>query len=180
MHAKTAVADGRWSRIGSTNLNVSSWVGNWELDVGIEDEGIARQMEEIYLEDLDDATEIILTDRHQVRPEHPIAPGGRAPAAGGSCSRMLTDAARMVGDLSAAVKGHRILGRPEASSLLVVGAVLFTLALLAVVLPRLTAYALAVVLGTAALAVPRKTVRLYFARSPEPDDTPHSDARPPG
>src|SRR5207249_11746339 len=68
MHAKTAVADGRWSRIGSTNLNVSSWVGNWELDVGIEDEGIARQMEEIYLEDLDDATEIILTDRHQVRP----------------------------------------------------------------------------------------------------------------
>ena len=33
MHAKTAVADGHWARIGSTNLNVASWIGNWELDV---------------------------------------------------------------------------------------------------------------------------------------------------
>jgi phosphatidylserine/phosphatidylglycerophosphate/cardiolipin synthase-like enzyme len=38
VHAKTAVADGRWARIGSTNLNISSWIGNWELDVVIEDE----------------------------------------------------------------------------------------------------------------------------------------------
>ena len=37
MHAKTAVADSRWGRIGSTNLNLNSWVGNWELDVAIED-----------------------------------------------------------------------------------------------------------------------------------------------
>ncbi|WP_239688913.1 phospholipase D-like domain-containing protein, partial [Aquitalea magnusonii] len=26
IHAKTAVADGRWARIGSTNLNISSWI----------------------------------------------------------------------------------------------------------------------------------------------------------
>ncbi len=39
VHAKTAVADGRWARIGSTNLNISSWIGNWELDVVIENEG---------------------------------------------------------------------------------------------------------------------------------------------
>ncbi len=30
LHAKTAVADGRWARLGSTNLNVASWMGNWE------------------------------------------------------------------------------------------------------------------------------------------------------
>src|SRR5262249_52369558 len=28
MHAKTAVADGHWSRVGSTNLNVTSWMNN--------------------------------------------------------------------------------------------------------------------------------------------------------
>ena len=37
MHAKTAVADGLWARVGSTNLNIASWIGNYELDVAIED-----------------------------------------------------------------------------------------------------------------------------------------------
>jgi endonuclease/exonuclease/phosphatase (EEP) superfamily protein YafD len=30
LHAKTAVADGRWAHVGSTNLNISSWLGNCE------------------------------------------------------------------------------------------------------------------------------------------------------
>ena len=42
LHAKTAVADGRWARVGSTNLNLASWIGNYELDVVVEDEGFAR------------------------------------------------------------------------------------------------------------------------------------------
>ena len=37
LHAKTAVADGRWARVGSTNLNIASWLGNCELDAVIED-----------------------------------------------------------------------------------------------------------------------------------------------
>ena len=32
LHAKTAVADHRWARVGSSNLNVSSWLANWELE----------------------------------------------------------------------------------------------------------------------------------------------------
>ena len=40
LHAKTAVADARWARVGSTNLNLASWIGNRELDVVIEDEGV--------------------------------------------------------------------------------------------------------------------------------------------
>jgi cardiolipin synthase len=28
LHAKTAVADGHWARVGSTNLNLASWLGN--------------------------------------------------------------------------------------------------------------------------------------------------------
>jgi cardiolipin synthase len=36
LHAKTAVADGHWARVGSTNLNLASWFGNCELDVVVE------------------------------------------------------------------------------------------------------------------------------------------------
>ena len=45
LHAKTIVADGRWTRVGSSNLNPSSLLGNWELDVLIEDLGLADAME---------------------------------------------------------------------------------------------------------------------------------------
>jgi len=33
IHAKTLVADGWWSKVGSTNLNFSSLVANWEIDL---------------------------------------------------------------------------------------------------------------------------------------------------
>ena len=45
LHAKTAVADGLWARVGSTNLNLQSWMGNWELDVAVEDAGFGAAME---------------------------------------------------------------------------------------------------------------------------------------
>src|SRR5678815_4298680 len=48
LHAKTAVADEKWARIGSTNLNIASWLGNCELDVVVEDEAFGRNMEEMY------------------------------------------------------------------------------------------------------------------------------------
>ena len=47
MHAKTAVADGKWARVGSTNANITSWFGNWELDVAIEDQDFGRQMRHV-------------------------------------------------------------------------------------------------------------------------------------
>jgi cardiolipin synthase A/B len=67
VHAKTAVA---------TNLNVSSWLGNWELDVGIEDDGIAREMAAIFLDDLTNATEIVITREIKCGP---MSPGPRRP-----------------------------------------------------------------------------------------------------
>ena len=48
LHAKTAVTDGKWARVGSTNLNLASWLGNRELDVIVEDQPFARRMEEMY------------------------------------------------------------------------------------------------------------------------------------
>src|SRR5690606_12078993 len=74
LHAKTAVADGRWARVGSTNLNLASWLGNCELDAVIEDEAFARQMEEMYRADLDNATEIVLDEHHKLRAPHRSRP----------------------------------------------------------------------------------------------------------
>jgi cardiolipin synthase A/B len=52
LHAKTAVADGAWVRVGSSNLNASSLLGNYELDVVIEDQELARTMEGQFRKDL--------------------------------------------------------------------------------------------------------------------------------
>jgi cardiolipin synthase len=65
LHAKTAVADGRWARVGSSNLNMASWIGNYELDAVIEHEPTAVAMEQMYLADLDDAREIVLQPRRR-------------------------------------------------------------------------------------------------------------------
>src|SRR5262249_35902735 len=68
IHAKTAGADRRWARIGSTNLNPASWVNNWELDVVIEDARIGEEMEQMFLDDLENATEIVLTVERRLAP----------------------------------------------------------------------------------------------------------------
>ncbi len=67
LHAKTAVADRRWSRVGSTNLNLASWMSNYELDVAIEDATFSEQMAWQYEADLARSTEIVLTKRNRVR-----------------------------------------------------------------------------------------------------------------
>lgn len=60
LHAKTAVADSRWCRVGSTNLNLASFLGNWELDIAIEHAGTAAVMEAQFEADLARSTEIVL------------------------------------------------------------------------------------------------------------------------
>ena len=60
IHAKTLVADGWWSKVGSTNLNVSSLAANWEIDLVAEDNNFAAEMERVFEEDLDNAREIRL------------------------------------------------------------------------------------------------------------------------
>jgi cardiolipin synthase len=45
MHAKTAVIDGVWSSVGSTNLDWRSFVHNYEADLIVHDTGFARQLE---------------------------------------------------------------------------------------------------------------------------------------
>src|SRR3954451_22678772 len=85
LHAKTAVADRRWARVGSSNLNVSSWFGNYELDLIVEEEAFAREMEDMYLQDLTNATEVILDRRSRVRaPGEPLHRSPVLTSGGGS------------------------------------------------------------------------------------------------
>jgi cardiolipin synthase len=58
LHAKTAVVDGRWSSIGSLNLDYRSLVHNDEVNAEILDPALARRMEALFREDMLQAQEI--------------------------------------------------------------------------------------------------------------------------
>ncbi|HEY7482213.1 MAG TPA: phospholipase D-like domain-containing protein [Gemmatimonadales bacterium] len=58
LHAKSIVADGRWVRIGSSNLNPSSLIGNYELDVLVEDPELADAMERQFRLDISRSREV--------------------------------------------------------------------------------------------------------------------------
>jgi cardiolipin synthase len=60
MHAKTFVADGRWSSVGSANFDNRSLVFNDESNLLVLDDGIGAQLESIFMEDLRYSTEITL------------------------------------------------------------------------------------------------------------------------
>jgi cardiolipin synthase A/B len=142
LHAKTAVADGRWARVGSTNMNLASFIGNYELDAAIEDERIGQRMEEIYLRDLTQSTEITLPGRWSA--PAPIEPRRYASARGSS--RPSLGAVRFANAVGvAATAGTRALGAVEHRLSLAIGAVLFALAGVAAVWPPAVAYPLGVI-----------------------------------
>lgn len=60
IHHKHVVVDGAWSVVGSANLDVRSKELNQENVLGIQDAGFARQVEEVFLADLERAEEIRL------------------------------------------------------------------------------------------------------------------------
>ena len=161
MHAKTAVADGRWARVGSTNLNPASWLGNWELDVVIEDERFGQAMEQMFLNDLSMSTEIVLTGRRRVRPA-PTSEGTRRPVtkAGGSAGRAAAGAIRLGNTVGAAITNRRALGPAEASIMQIMASLLIGLALVAFLWPRVVAIPLAVISVWCAVSLVIKAHRL--------------------
>ena len=62
MHSKTVVVDGRFSVVGSSNMDVRSKELNQENVLGILDIGFAQQLEASYLEDLKRAKEMNLDE----------------------------------------------------------------------------------------------------------------------
>lgn len=160
LHAKTAVADGRWGRIGSSNLNLASWIGNWELDVSIEDAAFAERMEEMFLHDLGNATEIVLDlgrvhaagGHDERRPRGAARPGRRLPGhvrarrrRRGSTGRLAAGAVGIGSAVGAAITDHRVLGPAENRVMAAAAGLLLVLAAVAVFLPYLVTVPLACV-----------------------------------
>ena len=139
LHAKTAVADGRWARIGSSNLNLASWIGNWELDVAVEDQNFAEEMEAMFKSDLEHATEIVL-DLGRVEAAEPQAGSARR----GSPGRLTAGAVGLGNAVGAALTNHRALGPAEAKVMAAGGVGLIGLAIVCVVYPLVLTGPLAV------------------------------------
>jgi cardiolipin synthase len=138
LHAKTAVADGRWARVGSSNLNVASWVGNWELDVAVENETFAHAMQEMYLDDLTHATEMVLSAKQRIRPSggpRPRPSGNRQRSSG--AGRVTAGAISVSNTIGAAITDRRVLGPAEAKITGLASLVLLALAGVAMLWPLL-------------------------------------------
>lgn len=62
LHAKTAVIDGVWSSIGSTNLDWRSLVHNYEADLLVLDSDFANEMQQLFGLDQSASREVVLSD----------------------------------------------------------------------------------------------------------------------
>lgn len=163
IHAKTAVADGRWSRVGSTNLNISSWLGNCELDAVVEDELFAQEMEEMYLQDLTHATEVVLDMKRKLRaPGEPRRRRAVMTSGGGSGGRAAAGAMRIGNVVGAAFTNRRLLEPVEAHIMLAVGGLLLLIAILLAKFPRASAYPLSVLAVWVSGSLLYKGLRLFW------------------
>ena len=166
LHAKTAVADGHWARVGSTNLNIASWLGNCEIDVVVEDEPFACLMEQTYLQDLENATEVVLDAQRKLRaPNQPRHPHPILASGGGSGGRAAAGALRIVNTVGAAFTNRRVLEPVEARITVTAGVMLLTLAILFALFPRLLAYPLVLVFTWIAGALLYRGYKLHRSKA---------------
>jgi cardiolipin synthase len=186
IHAKTAVADGTWSRIGSTNMNLASLLGNWEIDVAVTDRTFGAEMEALFLADLEASVEIALrtspvpgaefkerraTERLVVtdaedrgRPEVESARVARSHSYRGTeVGRILGRLARAGSVLGRALVGERLIGREDIGWVTALAVLMLVVSGIGIVAPRFLAWPLAAVLFWLAVAA---LVRLASRRKP--------------
>jgi len=169
IHAKTMVADGIWSRVGSSNMNSASLLGNWEIDVGVLDEQLAGQLEGLYLADLASSTEIILppklasqislplpTEADRKRPAKATLDPGRTlqerferlrTGTGATAPWGVPALVRAGSSLGDAIAGHRILGREDRTVLGTVAGLILLIAVFAGFFPVVVGWIVASVAG---------------------------------
>lgn len=158
LHAKTAVADGQWARVGSTNLNIASWLTNFELDVAIENPDFAREMENTYERDLAHSTEVVLQKRKPVRID--TAESARSRPGGGSVARVTAGALRLGRAVGAAVTNRRVLGAAEAQPIAWIAILPLPLAAVLVFFPQFITWPLAAALVLLSLSLLLRAIRL--------------------
>ena len=160
LHAKTAVCDGRWARVGSTNLNIASWLSNYELDVALEDSVFAVQMEEMYLSDLENSVELVLAGKRLQGASRTPRPQRLPRKMRGSAGRAAAGALRVGNTVSAAIRERRTVEGGERRMVFLGGLTLLVLSGLWAIFPRILAVPVAVLCGWLALSLLWKAWRL--------------------
>jgi cardiolipin synthase len=157
LHAKTIVSDHRWVRIGSSNLNPSSLLGNYELDVLIEDPHLAGAMEDQFRHDMARSREVAsrpVRGPRRISDALPLALTHQQPDAPAVYHRTRREARRRAALVLRAIASHA-----RRSVFLPISAIFVALGLLLVALPRTSAYALAVICAWFALGAGREAFR---------------------
>jgi len=138
VHAKTFVGDHEWARVGSSNLNVSSLMGNYELDVIAEHEALTATLATQFLHDMAQSREIVLMARRRlplpprlvaattVHPSHAVVPS-TPPIPQHKRSLRERRAVAVVALIQVAGGARRMLAGAAAAAFLVVGVLLLLL-----------------------------------------------------
>jgi cardiolipin synthase len=166
IHAKTSVVDGTWCRVGSSNLNTASLMGNWELDVGVLDPGLGQQLQGLFLADLASSVEIVLPRGAALRrgavssgegiSKESLDPEGSLPqrleqhirTLGQSPGRLtLASIVRAREVFEGALAGNRTLGREDRTVLGLVSVVLLAVAVVGAIIPAVVGWLLVISAG---------------------------------
>ncbi len=195
IHAKTMVVDGVWSRVGSSNMNSASLLGNWEIDVGVLDGTLATQMEGLFLADLASAVEIVLprgkTRVSAARAERPATESSSAQAPlepgrtflerlerlkSGTGAAVQWDVPALVragSTLGDAIAGHRTLGREDRMVLGTTAFLVLIVAGISAFFPWVVGYFVALVAGWFGIVLGvRSILQAKRARSSEDSEEP--------
>jgi cardiolipin synthase len=166
IHAKTSVVDGVWCRIGSSNLNSASLLGNWELDIGVLDADFGGQLEGLFLADLASSVEIVLPggpvisgrtvstavgmSTESLDPEEPLSERleQRLRTIGTAPGRLsLASVVRAGESLGGTLAGDRTLGREDRTVLGTLSVSVLAVAVASAIFPAVVGWSVAIVAG---------------------------------
>lgn len=148
VHAKTLVADRRWARVGSSNLNVSSLFGNYELDVLADNHEAAETLAAQFRRDLLKSREVVLEPRRRMLPPRLVRAPATAEAGSHADLPMAPQHQRSVYELSAVavVALRRVAGGVRRTLAGSVALFFLTFGVLLLVFPRVVGILLAAVM----------------------------------
>ena len=158
LHAKTIMCDNRWVRIGSSNLNPSSLLGNYELDVLIEDPGLAQAMEDQFRHDVARSREVAsrrVRGPRRISQALPAVLTHQDPVVAQTEYRRTRRETRR----RAVLVLRAIASNARRSVFIPISAIFILLGILFVALPRISAYVLAVLCAWFALGTAREAFR---------------------
>ena len=157
LHAKTIMCDHRWVRIGSSNLNPTSLLGNYELYVLIEDPTLARAMEDQFRLDVARSREVSsrpLRGPRRISQSLPVALTRQEAESPKNYRRTRREAGRRAVLVFRAVASHA-----RRSVFIPISGIFIALGLLLVALPKVSAYVLAALCAWIALGAAREAFR---------------------